>query len=134
MVHKLQSFVKKTITMNNKILFKKTEETLMEDNEENLNAKIEVIRGLCSTCNNSTSCFYHLRNGTRIVWFCELFDDYEPPFKVENFSSRNKSSLDSKTEEANKVKFAGLCMNCENRDICTYPKPEGGIWHCEEYC
>jgi hypothetical protein len=27
----------------------------------------------------------------------------------------------------------GLCANCDNLDHCTYPKPEGGVWHCEEY-
>ncbi len=27
----------------------------------------------------------------------------------------------------------GLCANCEIRDTCTFPKAEGGIWHCEEY-
>ncbi len=27
----------------------------------------------------------------------------------------------------------GLCMNCENRFSCTFPVPEGGVWHCEEY-
>jgi hypothetical protein len=27
----------------------------------------------------------------------------------------------------------GLCMNCEARDYCRIRKPEGGIWHCEEY-
>jgi hypothetical protein len=120
--------------MGNKMLLQKVEETIMKEIEENLITKSEVIQGLCSTCNNSTSCYYHLRNGKRIVWFCELFDDYEPILKFENFSSWNKSSIDSKTEEANKVKLAGLCMNCENRDTCTYPKPESGVWHCEEYC
>jgi hypothetical protein len=29
--------------------------------------------------------------------------------------------------------FLGLCRNCENRRTCAFPKPEGGIWHCEEY-
>ena len=29
--------------------------------------------------------------------------------------------------------YRGLCSLCENRTTCTYPKPEGGVWHCEEY-
>lgn len=28
---------------------------------------------------------------------------------------------------------AGICVNCERRHTCTVEKPEGGIWHCEEY-
>lgn len=27
----------------------------------------------------------------------------------------------------------GLCINCENRNTCKYIKPDGGVWHCEEY-
>lgn len=27
----------------------------------------------------------------------------------------------------------GLCVNCANRQTCLFPKPEGGVWHCEEY-
>ncbi len=29
--------------------------------------------------------------------------------------------------------FKGLCVNCANRHTCLCPKPEGGVWHCEEY-
>jgi len=29
--------------------------------------------------------------------------------------------------------FLGLCVNCEDRETCVYPKPDGGVWHCEEY-
>lgn len=27
----------------------------------------------------------------------------------------------------------GLCVNCENRHTCEFVKPDGGVWHCEEY-
>ena len=27
----------------------------------------------------------------------------------------------------------GLCRNCARLSNCTYPRPEGGVWHCEEY-
>jgi len=27
----------------------------------------------------------------------------------------------------------GLCINCENRNTCKFIKPNGGVWHCEEY-
>lgn len=29
--------------------------------------------------------------------------------------------------------FPGLCRNCARLTDCTYPKPEGGVWHCDEY-
>lgn len=31
------------------------------------------------------------------------------------------------------VEEKDLCANCRNRDTCTYPKPEGGVWHCKDY-
>jgi (2Fe-2S) ferredoxin/predicted RNA-binding Zn-ribbon protein involved in translation (DUF1610 family) len=30
-------------------------------------------------------------------------------------------------------KYRGLCLNCAKREFCTFPKPEGGVWHCDEY-
>lgn len=119
--------------MENNTLFKKVEEALVKDSEENLSAKTVLLRSLCSTCNNSTSCYYHLRNGKRIVRFCELFDDYEPSPKDVGLSLLDESLIKPKVVTENEVKLSGLCMNCENRDTCTYPKPEGGVWHCEEY-
>ena len=26
----------------------------------------------------------------------------------------------------------GLCRGCANWPTCSYPKPAGGVWHCEE--
>ena len=97
--------------------------------KENLKKKSKVNRGLCSTCNNSTTCIFYQRNGSRIVWFCELFDDYVPVQELQ----KPEKKVASKTEVKSKEKFKGLCVNCEDRDTCTFTKPEGGIWHCEEY-
>jgi hypothetical protein len=27
----------------------------------------------------------------------------------------------------------GLCVNCDVRETCTFSRPEGGVWYCEEY-
>jgi len=27
----------------------------------------------------------------------------------------------------------GLCRNCIHRETCSFPRPESGVWHCEEY-
>jgi hypothetical protein len=29
--------------------------------------------------------------------------------------------------------FKGLCVNCDDRFICTYRWPESGVWNCEGY-
>ena len=120
--------------MDNNTLLQKIEEPVIKEFEENSISKPEVIQGLCSTCNNSSSCYYHLRNGKRIVCFCELFDDYEPSAQIGDFSLLDEFIIKPNTPRTNKVKLSGLCMNCENRNTCTYQKPESGVWHCEEYC
>ena len=27
----------------------------------------------------------------------------------------------------------GLCATCAKRSSCAFQRPEGGVWHCEEY-
>lgn len=31
------------------------------------------------------------------------------------------------------IAAVGLCSNCELRSTCTFAKPEGGVWRCDEY-
>ena len=86
--------------------------------------------GICTTCNNAPFCAYS-KNSKRPVWFCEMFQNQtptesSPPKNSENLNSEKKSKTD-------KSKYKGLCINCENRDTCTFPKLEGGVWHCSEY-
>ncbi|MHC4942009.1 MAG: hypothetical protein ACYTG7_03225 [Planctomycetota bacterium] len=50
-----------------------------------------------------------------------------------NRQDRNRDSSKPKSAEKEAEGFKGLCMNCAHREICLYPKPEGGVWHCEEY-
>jgi len=40
-------------------------------------------------------------------------------------------SLPDQEEPAND---RGLCVNCAKREGCNLPRPDGGVWHCEEYC
>ena len=30
-------------------------------------------------------------------------------------------------------RFKGLCVNCDDRFICTFRRPESGVWSCEAY-
>ncbi len=93
----------------------------------------KLTDGLCTTCNNSPSCFHHARRG--LALFCEMFDNYLSP--SEQVSSTKASSggvTSTMTRSAADVsRLTGLCMNCEMRDSCRMPKPEGGVWHCESY-
>ena len=91
--------------------------------------------GLCMTCNNAPTCYYRATRGPAL--FCELFDDYVPPgvrtSRPEVPLSAHSSMARPTTAEEEPSKYTGLCMNCEHRRTCTYPKQEGGVWHCEDY-
>ncbi len=84
---------------------------------------INPIR-LCSNCKNAPTCTFPKDPG-RPSLYCEEFEIEELPLKKIVWTP----PIDSK--EA--AEFKGLCSDCENRKTCGFPKPEGGIWHCEEY-
>ena len=85
-------------------------------------------RDLCSTCNQTETC---INRGTpeRPVFYCEEFSTYspEPPRSPARVSSADPDPAPGSD------KCQGLCLNCENRSTCCLQKPEGGVWHCEEY-
>jgi hypothetical protein len=90
--------------------------------------------GLCSTCNNSPTCFYRARRGPALL--CELFDDYVAP-SLSNVARKTataavtRASFGGTSESASN--YSGLCVNCDHRQTCWHAKPEGGVWHCEGY-
>jgi len=48
-------------------------------------------------------------------------------------SSAEDSVAGSGEKEQDSSKYKGLCKNCRKRDSCRLPKPEGGVWRCEDY-
>ena len=90
----------------------------------------KLFVGLCVTCNNAKDCVYRKRRGTDAIC-CEMFDGYALPGAV-----RGKGVapvIVTAPDMALSGKFKGLCVNCAHRDDCKLPRPEGGVWHCEEY-
>ena len=89
-------------------------------------------RGLCASCENAPSCTF-TRDPGRPVLQCEEFDGgvSSPP----KTAGRDVASVPRPhaTEDKDSAELRGLCVDCEERQTCTYPKPEGGVWHCEEY-
>jgi hypothetical protein len=85
--------------------------------------------GLCSTCVHASTCGYR-KVPSHPIWDC---CDYEPEIAPVTLSPPTLSPLESIAEGENRGSIAGLCVNCEHRETCTYPRPEGGVWHCEEY-
>jgi len=86
--------------------------------------------GLCFTCNNGSICVLREKRGFD-AYYCETFD-----INASNGHGRIAQFVDEVKPLAKKAdsKFLGLCSNCENCESCHLPKPDGGVWHCEEYC
>jgi hypothetical protein len=93
------------------------------------------LSGLCVNCQHSDTCIY-LRNANRPVLQCEEFEIAEAlPARATVNKILSTSNPRSRTGLEDKVstRFKGLCKNCDNRLTCTLPRPESGVWHCEEY-
>lgn len=92
--------------------------------------------GICSTCNYAPDCAHRLRNPGVAFWECENYDDYVHVSGVEfngGLSQVVPPAPVSRRPEFDAAEYLGLCKNCELRDECTFPRPAGGVWHCEEY-
>ena len=91
-----------------------------------------AYRGLCFTCRNDTNCALS-REPNEPVFHCEEFE-------TEPFVSTKTTGKDTDPAAALPVpgerdagEYAGLCSGCEDCETCSFPRPEGGVWHCEEY-
>jgi hypothetical protein len=88
--------------------------------------------GLCMNCRNASSCTFP-RDPAKPAFYCEEFEiettvSIIPPEKERLFETDSAAA-----KEKDSTRFAGLCSDCEERQTCTFPKSEGGVWHCEEY-
>lgn len=86
--------------------------------------------GLCIACRKDPTCSY-LRNASLPVLQCEEFEGYEPRARI--LGNHNGSIAQGPLRDPVPAEDKGLCVTCENRDTCAFPKPAGGIWHCEEF-
>jgi hypothetical protein len=83
--------------------------------------------GLCRDCVNDPTCTFP-RDPSRPIWSC---DEFKPSTSVSSPDQRVAPST-AGTERAEPEELKGLCRNCLRRLTCQFPKPPGGVWHCEE--
>ncbi len=89
-------------------------------------------RSLCSSCKNAVDCTFK-KDRQKPTLYCEEFEIYiRPPMETAGKEKPSPATLVN-AEQGDSGKFIGLCSNCHNRRTCAFPKPEGGVWHCEEY-
>ncbi len=90
--------------------------------------------GLCSCCGCAPACTYPREPGRQVLQ-CEEFDGISFPLKQMQSVEKSSVSFSSgpPVEVQSRSTLRGLCAYCEKLDACTYPKHEGGVWHCEEF-
>lgn len=86
-----------------------------------------AARGLCAQCRAADGCTYGPRVEGRRVWSCDEFDGGSPRGDV-----REVAPLVARDEADGRPRM-GLCANCDLWAGCSFPKPESGVWSCEEY-
>jgi hypothetical protein len=114
---------------------KKISHPLKAKREENAYIDQNRYLGLCSYCRLAQNCTF-ARDPNRPVCQCEEFEEITyASIRVPNQRkiSPINSSKNLLTREDPIHPYKGLCSSCEERATCVYPKPEGGVWHCEEF-
>jgi len=93
--------------------------------------------GICATCNHAPTCAHRMRNPGVAIWECENYDDYVRLNGTFVGGAEGEASAPAKSrprdDSGSQVEYRGLCKNCAKREYCTFRRPEGGVWHCEEY-
>lgn len=97
----------------------------------------EYVECLCSTCRYSTKCVLK-KDPSPGIQFCEEYETGDSPERrrkkgifpaAPGLAGRYPQGIG---EQAVRTTL-GLCSNCAHRKGCGFPKPESGVWHCEEY-
>lgn len=89
-------------------------------------ADIAETRSLCRDCASGQGCSLH-GEGRLSVIECEEFDGGNHRHTTKRAATRPAA------RKSNPSGYMGLCADCLNSMTCMFPKPEGGIWHCEEF-
>jgi len=86
------------------------------------------VSGLCTACVRAGTCTF-VRAASHTLLQCEEFAGALP--------REASSALPGYVQPCLEGQLAGgpdgLCSNCEGASTCHFPRPAGGVWHCEEY-
>jgi hypothetical protein len=94
--------------------------------------QITMGAGLCRTCVKAPECTFP-RDPKRPVRSCDEFEGVDGPRLACN-PPMVAASVIPLTGGSEKMtpEMRGLCVQCARRHTCAYPKPVGGVWHCDE--
>ena len=92
----------------------------------------DVEKGLCQSCRNAPGCTF-VKGARGPLLECEEFEvNGAAPVRAAVAAARPAVGR-ATGGSASEPELMGLCQNCRVRSGCRQPKPEGGIWFCEEY-
>ncbi len=85
-------------------------------------------QGICLTCVHFTQCSLRpADDSAKSIQFCEEYQTVcLAPVIVTNDKPKDMKTLAPSG-------ILGLCSNCNHYPYCSFPKPEAGVWHCEDY-
>lgn len=94
-------------------------------------ANREWYPGLCEDCANEPECTFPRSAGQAVI-SCE---EFTAPLTAVSLRVGERPRPDEKERfaVANREWFPGLCMSCQKNDTCTFPKPDGGVFNCDEF-
>lgn len=83
--------------------------------------------GLCATCEHAPYCTHPRASGAPVL----ECDDAS----VLSITIAPVTGIDVVSGPARPFRASarGLCATCVRLGDCTYPRPEGGVWHCDEF-
>ena len=93
------------------------------------------LKGICATCVHVPGCVY-IETPENPKMYCEQFEsELEPTLKTMDATGLKsvRTTLEEGSKAIKQAKALGLCVNCAYLETCVFPRPEGGVWHCEEY-
>ncbi|GAH40332.1 unnamed protein product [marine sediment metagenome] len=85
------------------------------------------FKGLCVNCDHRETCTFTKPEGG--VLYCNEHECGTNEIKGQAPPQPKSQTIPKKDEK----KFKGLCVNCDQRETCTFTKPEGGVLSCREY-
>ena len=89
--------------------------------------------GLCSSCVHAPYCTF-LRFADQPVIHCEEWSGDTAAWEtLETPEMYTPPPWIGAPLPSPQALPKGLCATCEEYSACAFAKPEGGVWHCEEY-
>ncbi len=89
----------------------------------------EMLQGICAACQNGPECTL-IKPDAPAPMHCGQFQEY-PPFH--NFTPQDIIAPRPHKTTGHQDTLLGICAHCADRELCTFPRPQGGVWTCDEY-